>query len=174
MKTKFYFAAIAAACAGLFFATGCNKDNSNDEPEAPSIKKQWVSETTDEQSGTVKQCFDICVSAENGILIGQYNEGYADMLPKGADPEKSYIAMAMGADEIVSIVADDATSGTIKYKQDMYGDGSMVIEGTLKYANLTETTVQITYTDIMSGEETVLECTVAPEGTKVYTYADLM
>ena len=43
----------------------------------------------------------------------------------------------------------------------------------LPYANLTETSVDITYIDPLSGSSIVVSCTVAPEGTKVYTVSDL-
>ena len=123
----------------------------------------------------VKQCFDINYGVEGGVLIGQYNEGYASMLPDGADPDKSYIAMVMGPDEFVSDTPDaDKTSGTVIYKTDLDTDGTAEAEVTLEYANLTENSVDITYNDPMSGSAIKVSCTVAPEGTKVYTYADLM
>ena len=114
MKKHFMILAAAAACFGLLTMTGCeetnpdngdgteqtdgnedgNGENEGDEgdeqePAAElSIEKQWVAET--EQEGTiVKQCFDIGVGVEGGLLIGQYNDLYASMLPEGADPEKS-------------------------------------------------------------------------------------
>ena len=200
MKKHFMILAAAAACFGLLTMTGCEETNPDNgdgteqtdgnedgngeneggegeeqEPAAElSIEKQWIAET--EQEGTiVKQCFDIGVGVEGGLLIGQYNDLYASMLPEGADPEKSYISMAYSADEVVSITPDtDKTSGTIIYKTDADMDGIAETEGSIKYADLTEDTVTITYVDLMSGTEIILSCTVAPEGTKVYTMMDLM
>ena len=199
--------AAAAACFGLLTMTGCeetnpdngdgteqtdgnedgNGENEGDEgdeqePAAElSIEKQWVAET--EQEGMiVKQCFDIgvgveggllIVGVEGGLLIGQYNDLYASMLPEGADPEKSYIAMIYSADEIVSITETNGTSGTVAYKTDTDGDGTAETDMSLSYSNLNETSVTINYTDVY-GITTTLDCTVAPEGTKVYTMMDLM
>ena len=183
--------AAAAACFGLLTMTGCeetnpdngdgteqtdgnedgNGENEGDEGDE-SIEKQWVAET--EQEGMiVKQCFDIGVGVEGGLLIGQYNDLYASMLPEGADPEKSYIAMIYSADEIVSITETNGTSGTVAYKTDTDGDGTAETDMSLSYSNLTETSVTINYTDVY-GITTTLDCTVAPEGTKVYTMMDLM
>lgn len=180
-------AAATAACFSLVSLTSCEKDNGNENGNEPgtggesaviSIEKQWIgSITMDDPSGSieVKQCFDINYGVEGGVLIGQYNEGYASMLPEGADPDKSYIAMVMGPDEFVSDTPDaDKTSGTVTYKTDMDTDGTAETEVTLEYANLTENSVDITYNDPMSGSAIKVSCTVAPEGTKVYTYADLM
>ena len=144
------------------------------EPDVPSpalsIEKQWVCETSE-----AKQCFDIGFSNENGILIGQYTDEYATMLPEGADPEKSYISMVMEADKIKSITpdTDDPTSGVVIFETDPYMDGSTV-ECKIEYSNLTAESVTIVYTDAMQNVSDPLDCTLAPEGTKVYTYADLM
>ena len=108
MKKHFMILAAAAACFGLLTMTGCEETNPDNgdgteqtdgnedgngeneggegeeqEPAAElSIEKQWVAET--EQEGTiVKQCFDIGVGVEGGLLIGQYNDLYASMLPEG-------------------------------------------------------------------------------------------
>lgn len=150
-----------------------DEDEIGPKPDpAISIEKQWVAET--EQEGMiVKQCFDIGVGVEGGLLIGQYNDLYASMLPEGADPEKSYIAMIYSADEIVSITETNGTSGTVAYKTDTDGDGTAETDMSLSYSNLTETSVTINYTDVY-GITTTLDCTVAPEGTKVYTMMDLM
>lgn len=96
------------------------------------------------------------------------------MLPDGADPDKSYIAMVMGPDEFVSDTPNaDKTSGTVTYKSDTDTDGTPDTEMTIEYSNLTENSVDITYNDPMSGTSIEISCIVAPEGTKVYTYADL-
>lgn len=187
MKNKFFmFAAATAACFSLVSLTSCEKDNGNEngtgtgagEEPVISIEKQWIGSITMEDpiSGEieVKQCFDINYGVEGGVLIGQYNEGYASQLPEGADPDKSYIAMVMGPDKFVSDTPNaDKTSGTVTYKTDMDMDGTAETEVTLEYANLTENSVDITYNDPMSGSAIKVSCTVAPEGTKVYTYADL-
>lgn len=188
MKNKFFMlAAATAACFSLVSLTSCEKDNGNENGNEPgtggesaviSIEKQWIGSITMEDpiSGEieVKQCFDINYGVEGGVLIGQYNEGYASMLPEGADPDKSYIAMVMGPDEFVSDTPNaDKTSGTVTYKTDMDMDGTAETEVTLEYANLTENSVDITYNDPNSGSAIKVSCTVAPEGTKVYTYADL-
>ena len=151
-----------------------DEDEIGPKPDpAISIEKQWVAET--EQEGMiVKQCFDIGVGVEGGLLIGQYNDLYASMLPEGADPEKSYIAMIYSADEIVNITETNGTSGTVAYKTDTDGDGTAETDMSLSYSNLTETSVTINYTDVYGGNTTTLDCTVAPEGTKVYTMMDLM
>lgn len=184
MKNKFFMlAAATAACFSLVSLTSCEKDNGNENGNEPgnggesaviSIEKQWIGSIIQEGL-EVKQCFDINYGVEGGVLIGQYNEGYASMLPDGADPDKSYIAMVMGPDEFVSDTPDaDKTSGTVTYKTDMDMDGTAETEVKLEYANLTENSVDITYNDPMSGSAIKVSCTVAPEGTKVYTYADLM
>lgn len=177
----FMLAAATAACFSLVSLTSCEKDNGNENGNEPgnggesaviSIEKQWIGSITQEGL-EVKQCFDINYGVEGGVLIGQYTEGYASMLPDGADPDKSYIAMVMGPDEFVSDTPDaDKTSGTVTYKTDM--DGTAETEVKLEYANLTENSVDITYNDPNSGSAIKVSCTVAPEGTKVYTYADLM
>lgn len=187
MKNKFFMlAAATAACFSLVSLTSCEKDNGNENGNEPgtggesaviSIEKQWIgSITMDDPSGSieVKQCFDINYGVEGGVLIGQYTEGYASMLPDGADPDKSYIAMVMGPDEFVSDTPDaDKTSGTVIYKTDLDTDGTAEAEVKLEYANLTENSVDITYNDPLSGSAIKVSCTVAPEGTKVYTLADL-
>lgn len=183
MKNKFFMlAAATAACFSLVSLTSCEKDNGNENGNEPgtggesaviSIEKQWIGSITQEGL-EVKQCFDINYGVEGGVLIGQYNEGYASMLPEGADPDKSYIAMVMGPDKFVSDTPNaDKNSGTVTYKTDMDMDGTAETEVTLEYANLTENSVDITYNDPMSGSAIKVSCTVAPEGTKVYTYADL-
>ena len=103
MKNKFFMlAAATAACFSLVSLTRCEKDNGNENGTEPgtggetpviSIEKQWIGSITQEDpfSGEtieVKQCFDINYGVEGGVLIGQYNEGYASMLPEGADPDK--------------------------------------------------------------------------------------
>ena len=169
-------AAATAACFSLVSLTSCEKDNGNENGNEPgtggesaviSIEKQWIGSITQEGL-EVKQCFDINYGVKGGVLIGQYNEGYASMLPEGADPDKSYIAMVMGPDEFVSDTPD------ADKKTDMDMDGTAETEVTLEYANLTENSVDITYNDPMSESAIKVSCTVAPEGTKVYTYADLM
>ena len=189
MKKNLIILAAAAACFGLIAMTGCeetsteNQDNTEQtdgegsdtegegtEQQTYSIEKQWVTEST-EGGVTVKQCIDINYGVE-GLLVGVYNEGYASMLPEGADPDKSYIAMAYSADKIVSITETNKTSGTIVYATDITGDGTLT-EFTMTYSNLTENSVDIVYTDVYN-QTFNLSCTVAPEGTKIYTMADLM
>lgn len=148
------------------------EEEEGEEPDPEpgySIINQWTGE-----AGGVKQCFDIGAGVQDGLLIGQFTEGYETMLPEGADPEKSYISMVYGPDQIKEIVETDATSGTVIYLSDMDGDGVAETEMELPYANLTETSVDITYIDPLSGSSIVVSCTVAPEGTKVYTLMDIM
>ena len=80
--------------------------------------------------------------------------------------------MAYSADKIVSITETNKTSGTIVYATDITGDGTLT-EFTMTYSNLTENSVDIVYTDVYN-QTFNLSCTVAPEGTKIYTMADLM
>lgn len=172
MKKSFMCLAAATAVFSLMTFTGCED---NKEENTPSIEKQWICEA-ETPDGFVKQCFDI--SAEKGLLIGQDASPYiqAGYLPEDADPENSYIAMVMEPYKIKSINAIDETSGTIVYIVPGYDYETMTeieVEMTLTYTDLTENSVKLTYTDDYGNTFTDLECTVAPEGTRIYTYSDL-
>lgn len=144
-----------------------------DEPEA-SILKQWVADLSEAQDGSTRKCFDL--ATEGSILIGDWMPGmeaYMDMFGiTDYDPDNSFIAMVTGPETIVSITPSDDTAGTIIYSSDTDMDGVPDTEYTLKYANLTDTTVDITMNDIYSGQEATYSCTAAATTVKVYTYAD--
>lgn len=174
MKTKFYFAAIAAACAGLFFATGCNKDNGNDESEAPSIKKQWLYESTDSQSGEkTTSCIDIAITKENTFYNAMSGKPYVEAemitLPENVNPDNFYIAPDMGY-EITSIEEIDKTSGKISLKGNPFTmtEG----EGVLSYSKLTNSSVEFSYED-ENGNPKVLECKIATEFMTIYDFSAL-
>ncbi len=144
-----------------------------DEPEA-SILKQWVADLSEAQDGSTRKCFDL--ATEGSILIGDWMPGmeaYMDMFGiTDYDPDNSFIAMVTGPETIVSITPSDDTAGTIIYSSDTDMDGVPDTEYTLKYANLTDTTVDITMNDVYSGQEATYNCTAAATTVKVYTYAD--
>lgn len=144
-----------------------------DEPEA-SILKQWVADLSEAQDGSTRKCFDL--ATEGSILIGDWMPGmeaYMDMFGiTDYDPDNSFMAMVTGPETIVSITPSDDTAGTIIYSSDTDMDGVPDTEYTLKYANLTDTTVDITMNDVYSGQEATYNCTAAATTVKVYTYAD--
>ena len=178
MKKNLMLFAAAAAAFGLLTVTGCednagNEEN-NGEETADTIKKQWVASIEDATGTEGKRCFDL--SVEGQIIVGDFTDEYKqllDMYIGDYDPDNSFFAYVNGPDTVSNIEETDATSGVVTYLTDPSFTGEYE-EMTLNYSNLTETSVDITYTEISTGEATTYSCTVAPEGTKVYSIADAM
>ena len=171
MKKNLMLFAAAAAAFGLLTVTGCednagNEENNGEETTDISINKLWCAELTVEGQ-TMTYCLDMGAAHEDTFVLGI----------GGMDSDSNvYISFDNGY-SIKSITPTDETSGTIIVGF-INEDGTTGEDEEISYSDLTEDSVTITtkLADTMSGmvSEVTYECTLAPEGTKVYTYAEYM
>lgn len=165
MKKHFMIIAAVAAGFGLMSMTGCEK-KSAEEPVNLSIEKQWIANVTpsEEEAGMGiewnRYIFDINVTAENTVKIGNLNSVYAEMLPsmfEGFNADTDFMPQYDLTDMTVTKTTE--TSGTITGTSNLTG-----AEETIEYSELTENSVVITF----SGQ--TLNCTAAD---KTMNFIDL-
>ena len=161
MKNKsVLLTAVTAVCITLTLLTGCEKGNTvensdknngneGEDPIELSIENQWLvsvepdSEEAGAGFGITTHLFDINVTAEETLTIGDMNDMYAEQVPsygiEDFNSETDFLIMDQIKD--IKITRTSETSGIITGMMASTGTIGTIIE----YRDLTSDSVTLTY-----------------------------